>query len=149
MKLYELTYLLPLDLAEDNTRSLQEKINNFITEGQGTIDRMEDISKKRLGEPIKGQNMAQMGTLNFYFAPEKLADLTKKIKSEGQIIHYLILNKKPRKPEAPRRIRKMPPVTADAEKPAQEGRSSLNTIERPKKVEIKEIEKKLAEILGE
>ncbi len=143
MKLYELTYLLPLDLPETEVKSLQEKINSFIIEDQGTLDRIEDIVKKRLGEQKSNQTAAQMGTLNFYINPEKLQSLEKKLKNEGQIVRYMILHKKPRKAEAARRIRRV------TEKPAQEGRGSLNEIERPKKVEIKEIEKKLEEILGE
>lgn len=145
MKLYELTYLMPIDLPEDGVKALQEKINLFINEGQGTIDRIEEIQKKRLGEPQRGQNMAQMATLNFYFAQEKLGDLNKKIKAETQIIHYFILNKKLHKTEAPRRIRKTAPVVIGEQAVAEKSPS----ITKPKKVEIKEIEKKLEEILGE
>jgi ribosomal protein S6 len=148
MKLYELTYLIPIDLPEEATKALQEKINSFISDAQGTIDRIEDLTKKRLGEPIKKQTAAQMATLNFYMSPEKLGDLDRKIKSEPQIIHHLILNKKPRKAEAPRRIRRLTPVAPEESlKTATEG-TSLSA-SKPKKVEIKEIEKKLEEILGE
>lgn len=160
MKLYELTYLMPLDLPENEVKSLQEKINSFIADGQGALDRIEGITKKRLGGPIKNQTAAQMGTLNFYMGPEKMEDLEKKLKAENQIIRHMILHRKPRKAEAPRRIRKMPDsISENLEKPAQEGRGSRpwrgspeatpNAIGRPKKVEIKEIEKKLEEILGE
>ena len=140
MKLYELTYLMPLDLPENEVKSLQEKINSFIADGQGALDRIEDITKKRLGEPIENQTAAQMGSLNFYMGPEKLADLEKKLKSENQIIRHMILHRKPRKAEAPRRIRRVTPAMAEV---------GTKTTEKPKKVEIKEIEKKLEEILGE
>ncbi|MFH1401786.1 MAG: 30S ribosomal protein S6 [Parcubacteria group bacterium] len=140
MKLYELTYLVPLDLPENEVKSLQERINSFIAESQGALDRIENVVKKKLGEPQKNQTMAQMGMLNFYMAPEKLADLEKKLKSENQIIHHMILYKKPRKAEIPRRIRQVTPIMAE---------DSAKTTEKPKKVEIKEIEKKLEEILGE
>ena len=141
---------MPLNLPENEVKSLQEKINSFIADGQGALDRIENVTKKRLGGPIKNQAAVQMGTLNFYMAPEKLADLEKKLKSEGQIIRHMILYRKPRKAEAARRIRKIPDsISKNSEKPAQEGRGSSNAIGRPKKVEIKEIEKKLEEILGE
>ncbi len=140
MKLYELTYLMPLDLPENEVKSLQEKINSFIADGQGMLDKIEDITKKRLGEPIRNQTAAQMGTLNFYMNPEKLADLEKKLKAENQIVRHMILHRKPRKAEVARRIRRVTPVTSE---------DSVKTTEKPKKVEIKEIEKKLEEILGE
>ena len=140
MKLYELTYLMPLDLPENEVKSLQEKINSFIADGQGALDKIEGITKKRLGGPIKNQTAAQMGTLNFYMGPEKMKDLEKKLKAENQIIRHMILHRKPRKAEAPRRIRRVAPATAE---------DSAKTTEKHKKVEIKEIEKKLEEILGE
>ncbi len=140
MKLYELTYLMPLDLPENEVKSLQEKINYFIIDGQGALDKIEDITKKRLGEPIKNQTAAQLGILNFFIGPEKIADLEKKLKSENQILRHVISHRKPRKAEPPRRIRRITPATAE---------DSTKIIEKPKKVEIKEIEKKLEEILGE
>jgi ribosomal protein S6 len=143
MKLYELTYLMPLDLPENEVKSLQEKINSFIIDGGGTLDRIEDVTKRRLGEPQKKQTAAQMGILNFYIAPEKLADFEKRLKSEGQIFHHMILHKQPRKAEAPRRIRRVIEAAAEDEV------KSTEKPEKPKKVEIKEIEKKLEEILGE
>ena len=140
MKLYELTYLIPLDLPEIEVKSLQEKINSFILDSQGALDRIENIIRKRLGGPIKNQTAAQVGTLNFYMSPEKLAELEKKLKAENQVVRYVILYKKPRKAEAARRIRRLAPAMAEV---------SAKTTEKPKKVEIKEIEKKLEEILGE
>jgi len=140
MKLYELTYLIPLDLPENEVKVLQERINSLVLDSQGTLDRIEDIIKKRLGGPIKNQTAAQMGTLNFYVNPERLRDLEKKLKAESQIVRYVISHKKTRKAEAPRRIRRLAPATAE---------TSLKTTEKSKKVEIKEIEKKLDEILGE
>jgi ribosomal protein S6 len=142
MKLYELTYLTSLDLQEDAVKSLQENITSFILEHQGTLDRIEDVVKKRLGEPTKNQTAVQMATLSFYANPEKVEELEKKIKSEPKIIHYIFLNKKLRKAEPPRRIRK-PIVSADSKGEEQK------TADKSQKVEIKEIEKKLEEILGE
>lgn len=147
MKLYELTCLMPLDLQEDGVKSLQEKVNSFIIDEQGTLDRIEDIAKKRLGEPQKNQTAVQVATLSFYMNPEKLNELDKKLKSESQIIRYVILNKKHRKTEAPRRIRRIAPAISEkAEKTTEKPSLPAG---RSKKVEIKEIEKKLEEILGE
>ena len=87
--------------------------------------------KKRLFSPIKRRSQAYITTLNFHLEPEKLTNLEKKLKSENQILRYLILVKQlPKKVEIPTKIPKK--------------------VIRPKpKVELKEIEKKLEEILGE
>ena len=139
MKLYELTYLISFNLPEEEVKLLQEKINSFIVENQGALDRIENIIKKRLANPIKKEGAAYLATLNLYLNPEKLGDLEKKLKAENQVLHYLILNKKPQKMvETPRRMRPLIRTT-----------EQFKTSEKPKKVEIKEIEKKLEEILGE
>jgi len=140
MKLYELTYLISFDLPEQEVKSLQEKIHTYIVENQGTLDKIEDIVKKRLGNPIKKQTAAYLANLIFYFNPEKIKDLEVKLKAEIQILHYIILTKELKKiAKVPRRMR--PQITTSEE--------IIRTSKKPKKVEIKEIEKKLEEILGE
>jgi ribosomal protein S6 len=141
MKLYELTYLMPFDLPEKETKTLHERISSYVIENQGTFDKVDDLVKKRLGEPIKNQTMALMLSMRFYMNQEKIGDLEKKVKNEKQILHHMILNKKPKKAiEAHKRIRQTLSDNIEGES---------KTIEKPKKVEIKEIEKKLEEILGE
>lgn len=136
MKSYELAYLISQNLSEEETASFQEKIKNFIIEEQGILGG-QDITKKKLGN---SQGLAYLISLNFNFDPEKLVALEKKLKTENQIINYMILFRKPRTAvEVSRRIRHIAPIT---EEPAK-------ISEKPKKVEIKEIEKKLEEILGE
>jgi ribosomal protein S6 len=142
MKLYELTYLMPIDLNEEMIKSTQEKVSSFIVENQGTIYKIEEILKRRLGEQAKKNNSANMSTLSFYLAPEKLENLKKNLKAETNILNHILIYKEPRKRmAAPRRMRQ--PIVI------QEEIKEIKTSEKPKKVEIKEIEKKLEEILGE
>ena len=82
--------------------------------------------------PIKGQTQAYLTVSDFQLNPEKLADFEKKLKETAQILRYLILVKKSPKPmRASSRVRKPKEVTEE------------------KKVKLKEIEKKLEEILDE
>jgi len=148
MKNYELTCLISPDLSEEELKSFREKINSFIQEEGGTLTEINSPIKKRLAGPIKHRNQAYLTTLNFQLEPEKLANLDynppttqkrlenieKKLKSENQILRYLILIK-PRPKEILVRGKKLP-----TPKPRK--------ILKPK-VELREIEKKLEEILGE
>ena len=129
MKLYEFTYLIKPDLAKDDISSLQERIKSFITEGGGLIIKSNPPIKKILAYSIKKNKEAFLSDLTFELEPKNLKGLEKKIKAEKGIIRYLIFKKKVlrKKPEA--RIRR---------------RQKAKT-----KVELKEIEKKLEEILGE
>jgi ribosomal protein S6 len=140
MKLYELSYLISSDSPDEEIKSLQERINNFIIENKGTLERVEDINKKRLAKPVKNQDVAYLANLIFYLDPEKINNLNQKLKSEGRVINFILLNKIPHKVIE---MRRRPRIVPESVQPA------LKTAEKPKKVEIKEIEKKLEEILGE
>jgi len=129
MKTYELTYLISPDLSEKEVLSFQEKIISLIQEVEGTLGEVKTPVRKK---------MAYLATLNFHLSPKKLGSLEKKLKAEGQVLRYIILTKPRRKT----------PITF--RKRMAEGKPT--TPEKKvvrEKVELKEIEKKLEEILGE
>lgn len=129
MKTYEFTYLIEPDLSKEDINSLQEIIKSFIKEEEGSIVRINPPLKKNLAYPIKKNKEAFLADLTFDLRPDKLDSLKKKIKSEKRIIRYLLLKKTLLKKKLKvRTIRKTQPKV---------------------KVELKEIEKKLEEILGE
>ena len=135
MRLYELTYLIPPNLAEEEIKSLQEKIVSQIQEIGGILNETSSLPiKKSLNSPIKKVSSAFLATLSFQLSPEKLQSFEKGLKAEGQVLRYMILTK--------------PPTTfrkkVAREKPAISRRKVAG-----KKVELKEIEKKLEEILKE
>ena len=132
MKLYEFTYLIYPNLSREEINSLEDRINSFIKEGNGTIVKSSSVVKKTLAYPIKKIGEAFLANLIFNLEPEKVESLEKKIKSEKRIIRYLLLKKKvSKKVITPYRLR------------------VKTKIETKPKVELEEIEKKLEEILGE
>ena len=134
MKLYELTYLISPELSESELKSLNEKINSLIQKEKGVLNEAKMPMKKKLAYPIKKQREAFLINLSFYFQAEKLGSLEKELKSEKKILRYLILAR-PKSKIA--KVRKRP-AKVIPKIPAKE-----------KKVELKEIEKKLEEILRE
>ena len=132
MKNYELTYLISSDVSGEELKNLSEKIKSFVQKEEGAIKKTTESSKTKLGYQIKEKGEAFLSILNFSFQPEKIADLEKKLKAENQILRYMILNKDlSEKTLYPKRTR-----------------PELKTKES-KKVELKEIDKKIEEILKE
>lgn len=131
MRYYELSYLISPDLTEPEAIDLQEKINSFLQEKGGLLDKIERLVKKRLCYEIKKKGQAYLVSINFYLDEKKIKEVEKKIKAEPQILRYLILSKQP------------PSISKISKKPA------TRPVRLPEKVELKEIEKKLEEILGE
>ena len=136
MKHYELTYLISSEVPEEEAKSFPEKVLLLIQEAEGIIENKSFPLRRKLAYSIKKQEDAYLAVMTFQLDPEKLAGFEKKLKAEGQIIRYLLLVKKPIK--VIKAIRRRP----ISEKP-------LLTQPQEKKVELKEIEKKLEEILSD
>jgi small subunit ribosomal protein S6 len=142
MKKYELTYLISPELSELEINSLSQKVVSFIEEEKGKIDKKEEPAKRKLGYPIKTKNEAFLVCLDFSSDPEKITDLDKKIQSENQILRHIIIIKEKIK-EIPFKHRFKPMID--------QSQTDEPTAHQPKaeKVELKEIDKKIEEILNE
>ncbi len=134
MKNYELTCLISPDFPEIELQSFQEKIIAFLQQKQAVLLNEVHLkpAKIKLAYPIKKVNQAYLINFNFKINPDELENLEKELKEEPSLLRYTILLKKISK-----KIRKPERVPRTAKKPSQP------------KVELKEIEKKLEEILGE
>ena len=134
MKSYELTYLISLDLSEQEIKELSDKVGSFIQQEEGKIEKSAKTSKRRLGYPIREKLEVFLISLDFSLNPEKLIILEKNLKSENQILRYIITIKE-KVSEANGLINKKP--------------RSVPQPGTTKKVELKEIDKKIEEILNE
>lgn len=137
MKLYELTYLIKPEIDEKELNLLSEKIKSLITEKGGILGKETAAVKKKLGSQIKKKSVAYLKNLDFQLEPEKIKEIKKEIESEKNILRFIFLSKilaktKPSRKSIPKTVLR-PPLAQ------KEGKA--------KKVELKEIEKKLEEIL--
>lgn len=147
MKHYELTCLVSPQLSEEEIKDFQEKISSFAREQGGILTSFNNKNaiKRKLGYPIKTKGRprlivkeAYLAILSFSLEPAKIVELDKKLKSETQIIRYLLLTKTP--PKSKIEVPKILPKAQEARTKGKPGEV---------KVELKEIEKKLEEILKE
>ena len=134
MKTYELTYLIAPENSTEDIESLRDKIKTFIQEKGGSINKANYPTKRILAYPIKKQREAFLADLVFLLEPLKLPELEKKLKTEKQILRHLIITKK---------------ISKETLKPKVKPKKILKPKTKEAKVELKEIEKKLEEILGE
>ena len=146
---YELTCLISANLSESELKFSQEKIIALLQKEEGifitrALARGEDersssptenqgkIFKKNLASPIKKQTQAYLIVFNFQLNPAALENFKKNLMKDENILRCTILAKKPVKlTKIPERLIK-----------------TIKKTHQPK-VELKEIEKKLEEILGE
>ncbi len=125
IKYYQLAYLLSPELKKEEIEKIQKDLISFFKK-EGVLDKVEEPLKRMLFYPIKKKTEAFLGAIYFYLEPQKIKDVEKKLKGEEKILRYLIVSEK-----APKKIK----IERKSKK--------------PEKVELKEIEKKIEEILKE
>jgi len=136
MKNYEINCLVSVELGDREAKNFREKIISFIQKEGGILIGEAMIAKKKLESAIKRNTLAYSVSLGFQLAPEKITGLEKELKADKSILRYLLLHHRPRKPaKEPRRLRRIVKKT-------------ISKTTEPK-VELKEIEQKLEEILNE
>lgn len=154
MNAYELTYIVSPEITGEEAEAKSKEIESAIQSREGIIVRQSNPIAKTLSYPIAKRASGFLGVLEFQLEPEKLIELKEIIAKDGKIVRHIILTKKPVKIKKQRRDRKeAAPVFETFDKkeetkgilePAQE-----KTQESKAKVELKDIEQQLDEILGE
>ena len=130
MKFYELTYLISPELSEAEIKNIQQKIDSFIQSKEGLLGTSIQPERIDLSYPIRKKAQAYLASLSFYLKSEDLKNLEKEVKSESNILRFLIsVKKKPKEVKVSKRTLTKKP-------------------EKEKKAELKDIEEKLDEILG-
>lgn len=148
MRFYELTYLLSSDIQKDDLKNLSDKINSFIIQENGLIKQTTEARLQKLAYQIKKKAGAYLLSINFTLNPESLEKIEKKLKEEGQILRYIILTK-----DSPEKIaqrsRTRFPLRSRASQEKITPRVSTSKIGESQKIELKEIDKKIEEILNQ
>lgn len=138
MQLYQLDYLISPEVSEKDTQDFGNKLKSLIESEGGSVIKTEILIKQVLAYEIKKFNEAFLASLSFNLEPEKIEELEKELKAEKNILRHLLIKKKilKIKPKRRKTTRIVKEIKILKTKPKQ-------------KVELKEIEKKLEEILGD
>ena len=140
MKYYQLVCLISGTLLEEELDTLLGKINGFITEEEGRVNKTEKVKNTKFGYPIKKEERGHRLSFEFFLPAQRLDSLRRKLSSEQQILRFLLLNKiLPRKTSTSIKTKRRLP----------QKRKELKEISDSKKVALKEIDKKIDEILNE
>jgi len=138
MQLYQLDYLVSPQTSEQDAQSIGEKIKSLIEKQGGSIVKTEPLIRQMLAYEIKKFNEAFLAGFIFNLKPEYLKEIEKELSLEKNILRHLMFKKKLVKIKKKRRkiTKTLKEVEILKDKPK-------------RKVELKEIEKKLEEILGD
>lgn len=144
MKTYELTYIISPEITSQEAEAKGKEIESAIQSREGTVLKQSNPTAKTLAFPIAGRASGFFGVLEFQLEPEKLLELKEMVSKDGKIIRHMVIIKEPVKIKKERRprIEKTEPKIEAVEKTPEKA-------ETKEKIELKDIEQKLDELLGE
>lgn len=145
LKKYELTYLASPDFSEEEIKTYSEKIAGFVADENGLQENQISPQKRVLAYNINGKSSAFLTTIIFKIASESLEKLEKKLRAEDRILRYILIVKKPRKEKINLRAK----AHREKRKTALAEKSGMEKIRESRKAEIKDIDKKIEEILNQ
>jgi small subunit ribosomal protein S6 len=155
MKTYELSYIISPEMTSEEATAKAKEFELAVSSREGIILKQANPIARTLSYQIKKHGSGFFGFLEFSLEPEKLAEIEEIVAKDGKIVRHMVIIKKPQRPMKERRTRIKPEAVAEAEpknepeivddKPASAPRSSGEARE---KVELKDIEEQLDELLG-
>jgi len=147
MKTYELTYIISPGITQEEAESKNKEIGDLITNKEGLVLKQINPSAKTLSYPIKRQASGFMGVLEFQLEPEKLVELKSVLSKDRKIIRHVVIIKEASQFKKERRTR-APKIETKIKKEEPSFVKASEAKEK-EKVELKDIEQTLDEILGQ
>ena len=157
MKIYELTYIASPEMTSEELEAKAKEIESAIQSREGTILKQLNPIAKTLAYPIKKRASGFFGFLEFQLEPEKLLELKGILEKDSKIVRHMIAIKRAAELKKERRTRGIKVKLTPA--PEIEQKTEVESVKEEKpapvkaankeKVELKDIEHELDEILGE
>lgn len=142
MNHYELLYIIPHTYPEERQGKIVSQIEALLKKEGGSITKTESLGKKKLTYPIRKIRFGFYNLVELDLESEKLKEINRQLRLVPEVLRFLMASKKkvvekPIKPKKVKEIREMKIYKKEPKK------------EKPKKVSIEELDKKLDEILGD
>jgi ribosomal protein S6 len=157
MKTYELSYIVSPEITSEEAEAKAKEIESAIKSREGMILKQSNPIAKTLSYPIKKRASGFFGVLEFQLEPEKLIEIKNILEKDGKIVRHMVIIKLPSKPRKERRSKPSPAFEiekkTEIERPEgypikEEKPAKVHSADK-EKVELKDIEQKLEELLGE
>lgn len=98
-QIYELAYLLSVDLPEETLDEITGKIEAMLKTEKAKVIKIEKPRKIHLSYPIQGQEGAFLMSQRFQTEQEQIANFKQNIEKMSEIIRFLIIKRQPPAPE--------------------------------------------------
>lgn len=93
MKSYEVVLIVHPDLDENALKGVLDRVQGWITDSGGSIDKLDQWGKRRLAYSIRKQREGQYVFIETQFAPTFSADFERNLRYLEPIMRYSIIAK--------------------------------------------------------
>ncbi|MEK7496564.1 MAG: 30S ribosomal protein S6 [Patescibacteria group bacterium] len=149
MSHYEIMYIIPVKMGEDNTTEVQTKVQNMLKDNGAQITSEENLGKKKLAYPINHMRHGTYFVVECDLETQSVKPVSEWFRLSADILRAQIIAKEIKTPEQIARDKawqsKLAKKQADAEAVEDTKTSALKAPEQ--KVSLDELDKKLEEIL--
>jgi len=160
MKTYELAYIISPETNSEEIEAFAKSLETFVQSKEGTVAKQANPVAKTLAYPIQKTASGFVGSIEFQLEPGFLAELKDIVAKDKKVKRHMIVIKYPERAKKQRRTRNKDVDAFIAEPKAEKPEVKEVVIEKTaeeqpapkaddKKVELKDIEQKLEELLGE
>jgi len=93
MRSYEIIIIVHPDLDENALKGVIERVQGWIKDSGGTVEKVDQWGKRRLAYTIRKQREGQYVFIEAQFAPTFSAELERNLRFLEPILRYSIINK--------------------------------------------------------
>ena len=93
MKAYELLFFVAPTLEEEARAKVMGRIENVITEGEGSIDNHEDWGKRKLAYEINHLSEGDYILIDFHADPDHIAELDRILRINDSVERHMIVRR--------------------------------------------------------
>jgi ribosomal protein S6 len=149
MKTYELTYIISPEASSEQAEAKAKEIESIINSNQGVIIKQTNPTAKTFSYPISKTASGFFGVIELQTEPEKIQELGTILSKDTKIIRHILTIKKVEKAKKIRRSKTNAFVITPEQKTEKEDKEKPAVNESKPKVELKDIEQTLNQILSE
>jgi small subunit ribosomal protein S6 len=126
---YELGFILNPEVNEEQTRTIQERIEQIVTTHGGQVTRVNQWGRRRLAYPIEHHRDGFYVFVDMILTPESVSELDRTLKVSEEVLRHLIKRRDPKLVQKEREEREerearaaaqAAAAAAEGEKPAEE-----------------------------
>ncbi|WP_165042830.1 MULTISPECIES: 30S ribosomal protein S6 [unclassified Adlercreutzia] len=96
MKAYELLFFVAPTISEETRVNVMTRIENTITDAQGTVDNVDNWGKRKLAYEINGLTDGDYTLIDFHANPADVAELDRILRITDAVVRHMIVKREDR-----------------------------------------------------